>query len=74
MKQRPIKPDALQGLPLAIPELVLADFLGVSLRTVRNLKRTGRGPVYIEAGRRTIYLRDAVIAWMETGNCVVNDE
>ena len=74
MVKRELKHEPVGFLPFVIEEAHLADILGVSPRVMRNLRNSGRGPVSVHAGRNHIYLRDAVLTWLETGNTEVEGE
>lgn len=53
-------------LPFLIEETHLAEILGVSPRVMRSLRQRGLGPAPIRIGRHTLYLRDAVMAWLSS--------
>jgi excisionase family DNA binding protein len=65
--------DALESLKAraALPasqhfmnETELAEFLGLSKRTIQRLRLTGEGPAYRRIGKRRIaYLRSDIDAW-----------
>lgn len=74
MVMRNLQHEPIGFLPFVIEEMHLADILGVSPRVMRNLRHSGRGPVCVQAGRSHLYLKDAVLHWLETGNTEVGDE
>jgi len=43
----------------------VADYLGLSERTMERLRLEGRGPVYCKFGRRVMYRWADVLAWAE---------
>lgn len=53
------KPDVLRA-----PEA--ADFLGLSESTLAKLRLIGNGPAYCKLGRRVVYRRADLEAWLET--------
>ncbi len=74
MVKHDLKNEPIGFLPFVVEETHLAEILGVSPRVMRNLRTSGRGPAYVEVGRNRIYLRDAVLNWLEHGNTEVGDE
>lgn len=48
-----------------IDETRAAEQLGVSVHTLRMWRHRGRGPVYSKLGRRVLYLRPDLDAYLE---------
>jgi excisionase family DNA binding protein len=48
----------------------LAEYLGVSTRTVRTLIKRGELPPPIRIGRKRFWLKDKFISWLEDGSAV----
>lgn len=44
----------------------LADEFGLVAGTLANLRYKGGGPVFVRAGRRILYKRSDVIAWLDS--------
>jgi predicted DNA-binding transcriptional regulator AlpA len=60
-------PDYLDRL---IDEFVAAEFLGYSVRALRNWRVRGGGPRYVKVSARSIrYRRRDLIAWAEARLC-----
>lgn len=57
--------EMVRRLPLAIPEVVLAEHFEVSLKTWQAMRQRGEGPPWVEAGHRVIYIRDCVLLWLD---------
>ena len=49
-----------------IPHSQLAEELGMSLKTLKNLNRDGDGPPRVKLGRFTYYRAEAVRDWLRT--------
>uniref|UniRef100_I2PZB9 Helix-turn-helix domain-containing protein n=1 Tax=Desulfovibrio sp. U5L TaxID=596152 RepID=I2PZB9_9BACT len=49
-----------------IDEKRAAEQLGVSVHTLRMWRHRGRGPVYSKLGRRVLYLRPDLDAYLES--------
>ena len=43
-----------------------ADVLGLAPSTMAKLRLSGNGPVYCKLGRRVVYRREDLEAWLET--------
>lgn len=63
--------EMVRRLPLAIPEMVLAEHFEVTLKTWQAMRERGEGPPWVEAGHRVIYIRDCVLLWLELGQDAV---
>jgi hypothetical protein len=74
VKIRNLKHEPIGYLPPVVEETDLAVHLGITPRSMRSLRKSGRGPVYVQAGRNFVYLKDAVLTWLETGNAEVEGE
>jgi hypothetical protein len=74
VKIRNLKHEPIGYLPPVVEETDLAVHLGITPRSMRTLRKSGRGPVYVQAGRNFVYLKDAVLTWLETGNAEVEGE
>lgn len=44
-----------------------ADYLRVSVHTLRAYRNQGKGPPYHRIGGKTLYHRDEVDAWVQSG-------
>jgi len=42
-----------------------AEILRISSRTLERLRETGTGPEYFKVGRRVLYRRATLLAWLE---------
>lgn len=42
-----------------------AESLGLSARTLEGFRQSGRGPRYVKLGRRAMYTREDLTAWIE---------
>lgn len=63
----PLSFDALEG---ALKPMNTADDLdacGIPKGTLAYWRRTGAGPAYVRKGRRVLYPREAVLAWLRGG-------
>jgi excisionase family DNA binding protein len=49
---------------LSTPEAAV--IIGVSTATLRRLRGAGMGPIYVKIGRRVIYRRTDLDAWMRS--------
>lgn len=47
------------------PQEPVAEFLGLSVRTMERLRLEGRGPVYRKFGRRVLYQWRDVLTWAD---------
>jgi hypothetical protein len=47
------------------PQKLVADFLGLSERTMERLRLEGRGPAFHKFGRRVMYQWRDVFAWAD---------
>jgi hypothetical protein len=47
------------------PQEPVAEFLGLSVRTMERLRLEGRGPVFRKFGRRVMYQWRDVLAWAD---------
>ncbi len=56
-----------------ISELELSFMLAISERALREWRKTGEGPRFVRAGRRTYYLMDDVREWL-LGRRVTSDD
>ena len=58
---------ALQALldPGALSTPIAAEYLGLSPATLETLRCRGGGPVFVKLGRRVVYRREDLEAWME---------
>jgi predicted DNA-binding transcriptional regulator AlpA len=43
-----------------------AKFLGLAVSTLAKMRLSGNGPVYCKLGRRVVYRRENLEAWIET--------
>jgi hypothetical protein len=50
--------------PGAIPTLQAADYLGLSPATLETLRSRGGGPAFVKLGRRVVYRREDLEAWL----------
>lgn len=57
--------DSVKNLH-GIDEKRAAEQLGVSVHTLRMWRHRGRGPVYSKLGRRVLYLRPDLDAYLES--------
>lgn len=48
-----------------MPARELAEYLGVTVRTLRNWRRKGEGPAFIRIGEAIHYKRSTVAAWLK---------
>lgn len=55
---------AMSTLPTTISESDVATLLGMSVKTLRNWRVDGKGPVYAKPGRVVVYLPDDVTAYL----------
>jgi hypothetical protein len=53
------------GLSLLVDQKQASQLLGLSPRTLEAWCLTGGGPVYIKAGRRVLYRRSDLGAWLD---------
>ena len=49
-----------------LPHALLADALGMSLKTLENMNRAGDGPPRVRLGRFTYYHKESVRDWLRT--------
>jgi hypothetical protein len=49
-----------------LPPSEAARFCGLAPSTLAKLRLAGNGPVYCKLGRRVVYRRDDLTAWLET--------
>jgi predicted DNA-binding transcriptional regulator AlpA len=54
----------IDNLPLTAAEA--AKFVGLAMSTLAKLRLSGNGPVYCKLGRRVVYRREDLKAWLET--------
>jgi hypothetical protein len=47
------------------PQKAVADFIGLSERTMERLRLDGRGPAFYKFGRRVMYRWRDVLAWAD---------
>lgn len=66
-KQQTLMIDAARDRSMASPHLSieqLSSILGVSTRSIRRWSAHGSGPARVKRGRRFMYLRSDVTAWL----------
>jgi hypothetical protein len=56
----------MTDIPAVLPPSEAARFLTLSPSTLAKLRLDGNGPVYCKLGRRVVYRRDDLAAWLET--------
>lgn len=56
---------ALDGVDPVIGTRELAEFIGTPEATLRYWRHTGRGPKSFRVGRRIVYRRSVVVAWLD---------
>jgi predicted DNA-binding transcriptional regulator AlpA len=52
--------------PSVLDAVTSAHYLGISPSTLAKLRLTGNGPVYCKLGRRVVYRREDLEAWLES--------
>jgi predicted DNA-binding transcriptional regulator AlpA len=52
--------------PSVLDAVTAAHYLGISPSTLAKLRLTGNGPVYCKLGRRVVYRREDLEAWLES--------
>jgi predicted site-specific integrase-resolvase len=57
-------PDNSADISFTLTEKQLANFLGISVDLVRQLRRTGRLP-FVKINSRILYLRNDAVAFLE---------
>jgi hypothetical protein len=60
--ERLIRPDN----PVTLRASEAASLLGPAPSTLAKLRLSGNGPVYCKLGRRVVYRRDDLAAWLDT--------
>jgi len=60
--------ELLHELPPLIPRCQVPKLLGglYSAKYLANLASLGEGPPFIRIGRKIVYLREGLIAWLES--------
>jgi Helix-turn-helix domain len=58
-------PTTHDGLPLALTQAQLAKLLNISERKLERDRHTGLGPRFCKIGRRILYRREDVLAYLE---------
>ena len=53
-------------IPGVLPASDAARFLGLSQSTLAKLRLSGNGPIYCKLGRRVVYRREDLAAWLES--------
>jgi predicted DNA-binding transcriptional regulator AlpA len=56
----------MSDLPRVIPASAAALLVGLSQSTLAKLRLTGNGPPYCKLGRRVVYRREDLEAWLES--------
>jgi predicted DNA-binding transcriptional regulator AlpA len=56
----------MSEIPKVVPASVAALLVGLSQSTLAKLRLNGNGPVYCKLGRRVIYRREDLEAWLES--------
>ncbi|MCB1885715.1 MAG: helix-turn-helix domain-containing protein [Geminicoccaceae bacterium] len=59
---------------LYLPEGEAAALVRLSRRTLQRMRRTGAGPDYCKVGKRVLYARDTLLAWIERHRCASTAE
>lgn len=57
-----------------LDELQVAKMIGVSVRTVRGWRRSGKGPRFTKIGRIVRYAKQRVYDWLAERECSSNDD
>lgn len=52
--------------PITLTASEAARFLGLAPSTLAKLRLSGHGPVYCKLGRRVVYRREDLAAWLES--------
>jgi predicted DNA-binding transcriptional regulator AlpA len=50
--------------PITLTAEAAAELLGLAMSTLAKLRLTGNGPVYCKLGRRVVYRREDLEAWL----------
>ena len=56
----------MTNIPAVFPPSEAARFCGLAPSTLAKLRLGGNGPVYCKLGRRVVYRREDLAAWLET--------
>jgi Helix-turn-helix domain len=56
----------MTNIPAVFPSGEEARFCGLSPSTLAKLRLGSNGPIYCKLGRRVVYRRDDLAAWLET--------
>ncbi|MEM7482793.1 MAG: helix-turn-helix domain-containing protein [Acidobacteriota bacterium] len=51
--------------PGALPALLAAEYLGLAPATLETMRSRGGGPPFVKLGRRVVYHREDLDAWMD---------
>jgi excisionase family DNA binding protein len=62
-----IHPSKPAELPLQIPDTAAAALTGVSRATWHRLRAAGKLPPSVRLGRKVLWRRDEVVAWIDAG-------
>jgi predicted DNA-binding transcriptional regulator AlpA len=52
--------------PITLTASEAARVLGLAPSTLAKLRLSGNGPLYCKLGRRVVYRRDDLVAWLES--------
>ena len=52
--------------PISLSAKEAAKILGLASSTLAKLRLKGNGPVYYKLGRRVVYRRDDLLAWLQS--------
>lgn len=52
-------------MPIFLTPQHVAQLLDLSVRTLERQRQTGRGLSFCKVGRRVLYSRDIILAWLE---------